>query len=87
MQIDVLSIEIPQFRELPGKTFRVLIHEVIRIGDLHQDSQANPEVPTILDSIRFGEDSIWGFLTLCSLQEEVEMDTVKVGLEVRDGDI
>merc|ERR1740129_1031485 len=33
---------------------------------------------------KFGEDSIWGFLTLCKLRDELEQDgdTVRVGLEV-----
>lgn len=33
---------------------------------------------------KFGEDSIWGFLTLCKLQDELEQDqdAVRVGLEV-----
>ena len=30
----------------------------------------------------FGDDSIWGFLTLCSLADEVVDDQVKVCLEV-----
>lgn len=33
---------------------------------------------------KFGEDSIWGFLTLCKLRDELEQDgdTIRVGLEV-----
>lgn len=33
---------------------------------------------------KFGEDSIWGFLTLCKLQDELESDkqSVRIGLEV-----
>jgi len=33
---------------------------------------------------KFGEDSIWGFLTLCKLRDELEQDgdSVRVGLEV-----
>ena len=33
---------------------------------------------------KFGEDSIWGFLTICRLQDELEADggVVRVGLEV-----
>merc|ERR1711937_147869 len=31
---------------------------------------------------KFGEDSIWGFLTLCAIADEVESDELKVGLQV-----
>jgi hypothetical protein len=31
---------------------------------------------------KFGEDSIWGFLTLCAIADEVETDELKVGLQV-----
>jgi len=31
---------------------------------------------------KFGEDSIWGFLTLCAIADEVENDELKVGLQV-----
>jgi len=31
---------------------------------------------------KFGEDSIWGFLTLCQIADEVEGDTLRVGLQV-----
>merc|ERR1719162_764673 len=35
---------------------------------------------------KFGEDSIWGFLTLCKLRDELEQDgdTVRVDLELPD---
>mmetsp|Transcript_16051 Transcript_16051/g.37861 ORF Transcript_16051/g.37861 Transcript_16051/m.37861 type:complete len:1051 (-) Transcript_16051:49-3201(-) len=35
---------------------------------------------------KFGEDSIWGFLTVCKLQDELEQDgdAVRVGLEVME---